>query len=258
MTAVSAEVSDAPGVASRNRDVPEVGQLVKVRGQQWVVSRRQHQSPASRRARRDQAARPYPRHPHQRQRRRPRRRADRRLGGRARPRDRPRHPAAGGDASELGRPAATGRLPRTPSAGAPWPAPTPGRSRPRSGPASRSRSTSSNPSPAPSPCRGSTCSSPTTWASARRSRPAWSSRRCCCGTGHGASSSSARRRSRSSGTRRWRPSSASASRSWTPPSSGSSGDPTGSKPTPSPSTRARSSACNGCAPPASSACWMRS
>ncbi len=38
MAAVPAEVSDAPGVASRNRDVPEVGQLVKVRGQQWVVS----------------------------------------------------------------------------------------------------------------------------------------------------------------------------------------------------------------------------
>ena len=38
MAAVSAEVSGTPGVASRNRDVPEVGQLVKVRGQQWVVS----------------------------------------------------------------------------------------------------------------------------------------------------------------------------------------------------------------------------
>lgn len=38
MAAVSAEVSDAPDVTSRNRDVPEVGQLVKVRGQQWVVS----------------------------------------------------------------------------------------------------------------------------------------------------------------------------------------------------------------------------
>ena len=38
MAAISAEVSDAPGVASPNRDVPELGQLVKVRGQQWVVS----------------------------------------------------------------------------------------------------------------------------------------------------------------------------------------------------------------------------
>src|ERR1700722_12917150 len=38
MTAVSADVSDAQGSAPRNLDVPEAGQLVRVRGQQWVVS----------------------------------------------------------------------------------------------------------------------------------------------------------------------------------------------------------------------------
>ena len=38
MAAVSAEVSDARGAASGNPDVPEAGQLVRVRGQQWVVS----------------------------------------------------------------------------------------------------------------------------------------------------------------------------------------------------------------------------
>ena len=37
MTEVSAEVSDAAQTAS-NPDVPEAGQLVRVRGQQWVVS----------------------------------------------------------------------------------------------------------------------------------------------------------------------------------------------------------------------------
>ncbi len=37
MTAVSAEVS-AAGTNGRNPDVPEAGQLVRVRGQQWVVS----------------------------------------------------------------------------------------------------------------------------------------------------------------------------------------------------------------------------
>jgi len=37
MTAVSAEVSTA-GTNGRNPDVPEAGQLVRVRGQQWVVS----------------------------------------------------------------------------------------------------------------------------------------------------------------------------------------------------------------------------
>ncbi len=38
MAAVPAQVSDARGPAPRNRDVPEAGQLVRVRGQQWVVS----------------------------------------------------------------------------------------------------------------------------------------------------------------------------------------------------------------------------
>jgi superfamily II DNA or RNA helicase len=38
MTAVSAEVSGARGAPSGNPDVPEAGQLVRVRGQQWVVS----------------------------------------------------------------------------------------------------------------------------------------------------------------------------------------------------------------------------
>jgi hypothetical protein len=38
MTAVSAEASGARGTPSGNPDVPEAGQLVRVRGQQWVVS----------------------------------------------------------------------------------------------------------------------------------------------------------------------------------------------------------------------------
>ena len=38
MTAVSAEVSGVRGAPSGNPDVPEAGQLVRVRGQQWVVS----------------------------------------------------------------------------------------------------------------------------------------------------------------------------------------------------------------------------
>jgi hypothetical protein len=38
MTAVSAGVSGARGAPSGNPDVPEAGQLVRVRGQQWVVS----------------------------------------------------------------------------------------------------------------------------------------------------------------------------------------------------------------------------
>src|SRR5580698_500856 len=38
MTPVSAEVSGAQGPAPRNPDVPEPGGLVRVRGQQWVVS----------------------------------------------------------------------------------------------------------------------------------------------------------------------------------------------------------------------------
>ena len=38
MAAVSAEVSDARGKGSGNPDVPEAGQLVRVRRQQWVVS----------------------------------------------------------------------------------------------------------------------------------------------------------------------------------------------------------------------------
>jgi hypothetical protein len=38
MTAVSAEASGARGAPSGNPDVPEAGQLVRVRGQQWVVS----------------------------------------------------------------------------------------------------------------------------------------------------------------------------------------------------------------------------
>lgn len=38
MTAVSAEVSGTRGAPSGNPDVPEAGQLVRVRGQQWVVS----------------------------------------------------------------------------------------------------------------------------------------------------------------------------------------------------------------------------
>ncbi len=37
MTAVSAEASGARGAPSGNPDVPEAGQLVRVRGQQWVV-----------------------------------------------------------------------------------------------------------------------------------------------------------------------------------------------------------------------------
>ena len=40
--------------------------------------------------------------------------------------------------------------------------------------------------------RAPTCCSPTTSASARPSRPAWSSRSCCCATGPARSSSSAR------------------------------------------------------------------
>ena len=88
--------------------------------------------------------------------------------------------------SELGRPAAARRLPRRRPLGHCRQRRHPHARRPRSAPASRSRTTSSNRSPARSRCRGSTCSSPTTWASARRSRPAWSSRRCCSGTGRGA------------------------------------------------------------------------
>ena len=38
MTAVSAEDSGARGAPAGNLDVPEAGQLVRVRGQQWVVS----------------------------------------------------------------------------------------------------------------------------------------------------------------------------------------------------------------------------
>src|SRR3984957_15393083 len=38
MTAVSAEAFGAQGAPSGNPDVPEAGQLVRVRGQQWVVS----------------------------------------------------------------------------------------------------------------------------------------------------------------------------------------------------------------------------
>jgi integrase len=38
MAAVSAEVSGTRGAPSGNPDVPEAGQLVRVRGQQWVVS----------------------------------------------------------------------------------------------------------------------------------------------------------------------------------------------------------------------------
>jgi hypothetical protein len=38
MTAVSVEASGARGAPSQNPDVPEAGQLVRVRGHQWVVS----------------------------------------------------------------------------------------------------------------------------------------------------------------------------------------------------------------------------
>src|SRR5450755_2887301 len=38
MTAVSDEASGAQGPAPRNPDVPEPGGLVRLRGQQWVVS----------------------------------------------------------------------------------------------------------------------------------------------------------------------------------------------------------------------------
>ena len=112
MTAVSAEASGARGAPSGNPDVPEAGQLVRVRGQQWVVSQVNNSHQPQDELAATRTPRPYPRHPHQRQRRRPRRRADRRLGDRARPRDRPRDPAPSSDPSELGRPAATRRLPR--------------------------------------------------------------------------------------------------------------------------------------------------
>ena len=67
MAAVSAEVSDARGVISKNPDVPEAGQLVRVRGQQWVVSNvnTSHQPQDELAATR--TPRPYPRHPYQRQ-----------------------------------------------------------------------------------------------------------------------------------------------------------------------------------------------
>jgi hypothetical protein len=38
MAAVSSEVSDPRSAAAEHPDVPEAGQLVEVRGQQWVVS----------------------------------------------------------------------------------------------------------------------------------------------------------------------------------------------------------------------------
>ena len=73
----------------------------------------------------------------------------------------------------------------TPSAGARSPRRTATPSRRRSAAERTSRPTSSSRCGARCSPRGRTCCSPTTWAWARPSRPAWSCRSCCCGTAPG-------------------------------------------------------------------------
>ena len=185
-------ISTAERIGDIDTRVPEVGQIVTVRGANWAVADVQQQS-LPRSAQDDAVAAPARRDAPVRRGRPARPRAPGRLGARA-----GAQPACRARPADRHRPEPSSTIPTgsppssTRSAGARSPAPTTRPSRRRSAAAPTSRPTSSSRSPAPCAAPAPTCCSPTTSVSARRSRPAWSSRSCSSVTARGRRSSSAR------------------------------------------------------------------
>ena len=166
--------------------LPEPGQIVNVRGSTWAVDRRPRAGPAAQ-PRRRRRARPHPRGEVAVAGRGPARRGARGgvgAGGRAHRRARP-GPAGDDQPGWLRRPEHARRLRRRGPLGRGHlggrqllPGAVPQRRERRGLPARAA-------APRAAVARGPTCCSPTTWAWARPSRRAWSSRSCCCGTAPG-------------------------------------------------------------------------